>query len=192
MNKLVITQVCDDSQSHQQIVIYLPICFSKRNCVESYQRPFLFGSHRFYPFVEYLRKPQTSLFGQVLFFGRHEHGFRNRTPMAGEFRSDHSRSIRHDRVVVSGNIEPPISTQDRIGGDPGRIVEVKIIDEKDNEVPPGEAGEIIIRGPNVMKGYFSKAEETSKVLHKSSQNLRRETFQNAKIATHFRVAGKGD
>ena len=56
--------------------------------------------------------------------------------------------------------------QHKIGsvGAPAGIVEVKIVDEKDNEVPPGEAGEIIIRGANVMKGYFNKAEETSKVL----------------------------
>lgn len=56
--------------------------------------------------------------------------------------------------------------QHKIGsvGTPAGIVEVKIVDEKDNEVPLGEAGEIIIRGPNVMKGYFNKAEESSKVL----------------------------
>jgi long-chain acyl-CoA synthetase len=50
-------------------------------------------------------------------------------------------------------------------GTPAGIVEVKIVDDKDNEVPSGESGEIIIRGPNVMKGYFNKAEETATVLH---------------------------
>jgi len=49
-------------------------------------------------------------------------------------------------------------------GTPAGIVEVKILDEENNEVPSGETGEIVIRGPNIMKGYFNKAEETGKVL----------------------------
>ncbi|MEJ2641565.1 MAG: long-chain-fatty-acid--CoA ligase [Desulfosarcinaceae bacterium] len=49
-------------------------------------------------------------------------------------------------------------------GTPAGIVEVKIVDEAHNEVPQGEPGEIIIRGPNVMKGYFNRAEETHTVL----------------------------
>ncbi|MCG6912233.1 MAG: long-chain-fatty-acid--CoA ligase [Deltaproteobacteria bacterium] len=55
----------------------------------------------------------------------------------------------------------------RVGsvGTPAGVVEIKIVDKEDNELPPGESGEIIIRGPNIMKGYFNKAEETGKVLH---------------------------
>jgi acyl-CoA synthetase (AMP-forming)/AMP-acid ligase II len=40
-------------------------------------------------------------------------------------------------------------------------VEVKIVDEADKEVPVGEAGEIITRGPHVMKGYFRRPEATA-------------------------------
>lgn len=49
-------------------------------------------------------------------------------------------------------------------GTPAGIVEVKILDDDHNEVPPGESGEIVIRGPNTMKGYFNRPQETDEVL----------------------------
>jgi long-chain acyl-CoA synthetase len=49
-------------------------------------------------------------------------------------------------------------------GTPAGVVEVKIVDEAGNEVPCGETGEIVIRGPNIMKGYFNRAEDTARAL----------------------------
>ncbi len=40
----------------------------------------------------------------------------------------------------------------------------RVIDENGNEVPIGERGELAIRGPNVMKGYWEKPEETKNTL----------------------------
>jgi long-chain acyl-CoA synthetase len=54
----------------------------------------------------------------------------------------------------------------RVGsvGTPAGIVEVKIVDKKGQELPVGGTGEITVRGPNIMKGYFNKPEETAKAL----------------------------
>ena len=41
-------------------------------------------------------------------------------------------------------------------------VEMKILDADGKEVPTGDPGEICVRGPNVMKGYWKQPEETEK------------------------------
>lgn len=42
--------------------------------------------------------------------------------------------------------------------------EVKIFDEKDRELPRGQWGEIVMRGPGVMKEYWGKPEDTAQAL----------------------------
>lgn len=43
-------------------------------------------------------------------------------------------------------------------------VHVRVVDDNDLEVPRGEVGEIVFRGPNVMQGYLGKPEATAEVL----------------------------
>jgi long-chain acyl-CoA synthetase len=43
-------------------------------------------------------------------------------------------------------------------------VEMKVVDDDGNDVPQGEVGEIVIRGHNVMKGYWNKPDETGETL----------------------------
>jgi long-chain acyl-CoA synthetase len=45
-------------------------------------------------------------------------------------------------------------------------VEMKVVDGQDNEVPVGQVGEIVIRGHNVMKGYYKRPTETAEVLRR--------------------------
>ncbi len=60
----------------------------------------------------------------------------------------------------------PVATTNAAGPvtKPGSIgpalpwMEIKIVDDNDNEVPVGQIGELVCRGPNVMKGYFNKPE----------------------------------
>ncbi len=43
-------------------------------------------------------------------------------------------------------------------------LEVKIFDDQDKGVPVGEIGEVVIRGPAVMKGYYNNHEATAETL----------------------------
>lgn len=54
---------------------------------------------------------------------------------------------------------------------------IKIIDDEENELPLGERGEIAIKGPQVMKGYWNRPEETAKVMTKDG------FFKTGDIAT---------
>jgi long-chain acyl-CoA synthetase len=51
-------------------------------------------------------------------------------------------------------------------GLPLQDTEIKIVDAEDStkEMPVGEVGEIVVRGPQVMKGYWRQPEETAEVL----------------------------
>lgn len=41
---------------------------------------------------------------------------------------------------------------------------VRVVDEEDNDVAPGELGELIARGPNIMMGYYNRPEATADTL----------------------------
>ncbi|MGH2728422.1 MAG: class I adenylate-forming enzyme family protein [Actinomycetota bacterium] len=73
------------------------------------------------------------------------------------------------RMVYGLTEAAPIVTADRISSPrkdgscgtaiPG--VEISIMDPDDKPLPPGEPGEICVRGPNVMAGYHNLPEETA-------------------------------
>jgi long-chain acyl-CoA synthetase len=49
-------------------------------------------------------------------------------------------------------------------GIPIPSTEMCCLDENGNELPQGEAGELAARGPQIMKGYWNKPEETAKTM----------------------------
>jgi acyl-CoA synthetase (AMP-forming)/AMP-acid ligase II len=55
---------------------------------------------------------------------------------------------------------------DRIGsaGRPYTMVEVRVVDDDDREVPAGQSGEVAVRGQILMSGYWNRPEETARTL----------------------------
>jgi acyl-CoA synthetase (AMP-forming)/AMP-acid ligase II len=49
----------------------------------------------------------------------------------------------------------------RAAGRAGYCIELRIVDAGGNEVPRGAVGEVVVRGPNVMQGYWNKPEQTA-------------------------------
>ncbi len=43
-------------------------------------------------------------------------------------------------------------------------IEIKVVDDEGNELPHSTPGELIAKGPNIMKGYFNQTEETKKTI----------------------------
>ncbi|UJP64115.1 AMP-binding protein [Mongoliitalea daihaiensis] len=60
----------------------------------------------------------------------------------------------------------PIDGTERIGtiGIPLPNTDIKVIDDNGIDLPVGERGELCIKGPQVMKGYWNRSEETAKVM----------------------------
>ena len=71
-----------------------------------------------------------------------------------------------------GLTEAPVCVENPYGGvsKPGSIglpipeFSAKIIDDDGNDVPIGENGELLIKGPGVMKGYLNRPDETAKTI----------------------------
>lgn len=62
-------------------------------------------------------------------------------------------------------VNPPFGKR-KLGsvGPPIPQVDLRIVDDQGKTLPPGEVGEIVARGPNVMQGYLNRPAETAEVL----------------------------
>lgn len=98
-------------------------------------------------------------------------GMKTQTAVANRWRTITGSSIKEcyglteTSPVVSGNRYDLDEFTGTIGMPiPSTIVEIR--DENDKSLKPGEIGEICIRGPQVMLGYWNKPEETAKIMTK--------------------------
>jgi fatty-acyl-CoA synthase len=66
-------------------------------------------------------------------------------------------------ISVLRKSEHDVNNLERLAtcGRPVPWVHVKLLDDDNNEVAPGEPGEICVQGPLVMEGYWNKPEETA-------------------------------
>jgi fatty-acyl-CoA synthase len=77
-------------------------------------------------------------------------------------------------LQVYGSTETsPIAVYTKLGGDlgrpgstglPGLACEARIVDDAGREVPHGKAGEVVVRGPNVLFEYWGNAAATAEAL----------------------------
>ena len=65
--------------------------------------------------------------------------------------------------LTSLDLEDSIRKAGSVGKEVLHIL-LRLVDEQDREVGPGEAGEIIVKGPNVFAGYWNKPAETAEAM----------------------------
>jgi acyl-CoA synthetase (AMP-forming)/AMP-acid ligase II len=76
-------------------------------------------------------------------------------------------------------------------GRPMPDVEIKIVGEDGSQLPPGEVGEIVAKGPRVMGGYWNDPEKTAKTLTKDGW-LRTGDMGYMDEDGYIFLAGRGD
>lgn len=99
---------------------------------------------------EVLRKAMTSLscqFGQA-------YGMTEASPML--------TFLGVEDHVLDG--PPEVVARLASAGQPSVGVEVRVVNERGEDVKPGEVGEVIARGPNIMLGYWKRPEDTAEAI----------------------------
>jgi len=74
--------------------------------------------------------------------------------------------------------DPPAARRETVGTPISPADEVRLVDEDGNDVPPGEIGELLCRGPYTLRGYYSAPEVNARMFtsdgyYRSGDLLRR-------------------
>ena len=64
-------------------------------------------------------------------------------------------------LVAYGHV--PAGSEPTLRKQPTPLLDIRIVDEEMNPLPPGSPGECVVRGPSVMSGYLGDAEATAEV-----------------------------
>ncbi|HWZ81965.1 MAG TPA: AMP-binding protein [Terriglobales bacterium] len=67
-------------------------------------------------------------------------------------------------VTHVGYVSPPEMNRPSAIGQPLALTECRVVDENGNEVAAGESGELVMRGPQFMMGYWNEPQATGAVL----------------------------
>jgi long-chain acyl-CoA synthetase len=109
----------------------------------------------------------------ALDFGQLAVAFSAGAPLAGSIRSRFRNLFGADVLdcygitEAAGNLVASMRYGDRPDlscGVPYPLTDVRIVDLDDNDVPDGEVGELIARGPQIMTGYWNRPEATEQTL----------------------------
>ena len=89
--------------------------------------------------------------------GRRRAARRGPSRLRGRVRLQGARGLRPLGDVAGGLVQSP-RPERKVGsiGTPIEGVEMKVVDDEGHELPHGEVGEIVIRGHNLMKGYWMR------------------------------------
>lgn len=63
--------------------------------------------------------------------------------------------------ITTLNLAEDYQNRPESAGAPVAVCDIRVVDDQGNDVAPGEIGELWIKGPNVVKGYWNKPEATS-------------------------------
>ena len=73
-------------------------------------------------------------------------------------------TLRHEEKLVESDLA-------RSCGQAVAGVDIRVVDPSGHDLPPGEVGEVVVRGPNVMQGYWNRQDRLSCLAVVSSGDL---------------------
>jgi acyl-CoA synthetase (AMP-forming)/AMP-acid ligase II len=92
------------------------------------------------------------------------YGMRKDIQAAVEERFDMIVREAFGMTEIGSGLFMPIEATDMVGsgscGMPAPFREARIVDDEGRDVPEGELGELVVRGPGILKGYYRKPEAT--------------------------------
>lgn len=75
--------------------------------------------------------------------------------------SSNGYGLTETSSITTSNLAEDYQNRPESAGVPVAVCDVKVVDDQGKDVAPGEVGELWIKGPNVVKGYWNKPEATA-------------------------------